>query len=195
MEILFATKNQHKLEEVKKLLRLFTLISLNDLSDNDEVEESKDSFYENAYLKARYYYDKYHMNVFADDSGLVCEALHGEPGVHSARFSGNDVDYDRNNELLLRKMQGCNNRKAYFVSVICFINNQGNAFYFEGKWEGEIALSLKGNNGFGYDPLFYISHLNKTAAELSTEEKNKYSHRSLAFQKFSEFLEQTVKYV
>ncbi|MGD9604530.1 MAG: RdgB/HAM1 family non-canonical purine NTP pyrophosphatase [Bacilli bacterium] len=188
MIIIFASQNNHKLQEIKGFLPNFTLLSLNDLHDVDEVLEDGETFSENAFKKAHYFFQKYQLPVFADDSGLVVEALNGNPGVKSARYAGEDVNYLENNLLLLKEMTLKTNRKAFFITVICFIDELGNAHYFEAKWEGEISTKLTGEHGFGYDPLFYVPELNKTVAELTMEEKNKISHRALAFKQFSEYL-------
>jgi XTP/dITP diphosphohydrolase len=188
MKIIFATHNTHKLQEVQALLPKFQLVSLVSLNDDDEVLETGRTFFDNAYLKANYYFKKYHLPTFADDSGLVIAALNGEPGVKSARYSGEDVNYSRNNELVLTKMKDKVNRLAYFVTVICFIDQNGNHVFFEGKWEGEISYQTLGDNGFGYDSIFFLLEKQKTVAQLSSEEKNQDSHRAKAFRKFSSFL-------
>ncbi|HNZ50655.1 MAG TPA: RdgB/HAM1 family non-canonical purine NTP pyrophosphatase [Bacilli bacterium] len=188
MKILFASHNLHKLKEIQSLLPSFELLSLKELHDNDDVEEDGNTFAANAFKKAHYYFQKYHLPVFADDSGLIVSALNGEPGVKSARYSGLDADYHRNNLLLLKNMEGIKERTAFFVTVICFIEESGQVHFFEGKWKGIIHEQLQGDNGFGYDPLFYLPELDKTAAELTIMEKNQFSHRALAFQQFSRFL-------
>ncbi|MGD9886983.1 MAG: RdgB/HAM1 family non-canonical purine NTP pyrophosphatase [Bacilli bacterium] len=188
MKILFASQNPHKLKEIRNILQGFSIISLNDLHDNDEVVEDGKTFFENAFKKAHHFHQKYHIPVFSDDSGLVVKALNGDPGVHSARFSGQDVNYKRNNEFLLDKMKHEIDREAYFVTVICFIDELGQTHYFEGQWKGIIAKEEKGEKGFGYDPLFFISSLGKTAAELTLSEKNEISHRALALKQFHQYL-------
>ena len=187
MKILFATSNRNKIKEVQAILGDdFEIICLKDLNDESDVEESGKTFQENAYIKAKYYFDKYHLDVVSDDSGLCCEALNGEPGVFSARYSGNGDK--KNIEKLLRNLNNENNRNAFFCCELCYIDSSGAVHYFEGKINGKIIDSPRGNNGFGYDPVFYVPSLNKTFAEASSEEKNSMSHRSQALGKFCEFL-------
>lgn len=191
MNLIFASTNLNKFEEVHSILNNHKVISLRDLNDFDEVEEDGSSFRENAYLKAKHFYDKYNQAVFADDSGLVVEALNGEPGIRSARYSGINASYTNNNLKLLKEMQNIDNRKAYFITVICFIDHSGEVHYFEGRIYGEISREIKGTDGFGYDPLFYIPEYNKTFAEIGSL-KNKLSHRARALFSFNEFLNKEV---
>jgi XTP/dITP diphosphohydrolase len=188
MKYLFATQNSHKLAEIQAILKGYQVISLDSLNDDEEVEETGSTFFENAFLKANRFFQKYHLPTFADDSGLVVPALNGAPGIYSARYSGENVDYAKNNRLLLKNMEGQSNRQAYFVSVVCFIAKNGEAHYFEGRLNGFISQELRGNQGFGYDPLFWLPELKKTVGELSETEKNQISHRSIAFRKLIEFL-------
>ncbi len=188
MKYLFATHNTHKLAEIQAILKGYQIISLDSLQDDEEVEENGSTFFENAFLKANRFFQKYHLPTFADDSGLVVTALNGAPGIYSARYSGENVDYAQNNQLLLKNMAGLSNRQAYFVSVVCFIDEHGGAHYFEGRLNGIISPELRGIHGFGYDPLFWLPELKKTVGELSEAEKNQISHRSLAFRKLIEFL-------
>lgn len=189
MKILFATNNINKLREVKQILDKHEIIGLKDLNIlNDEVEETGSTFFENSYIKAKYFYEKYKMPTIADDSGLCCYALDLKPGVHSKRLteSGNDLD---NINALLKQLTNKTNKRAYFSSVICFIINN-KTYYFEGKLEGLINNKIKGNNGFGYDSIFYVEELKKTLAELKEEEKNEISHRRKSLDKFSDFLKE-----
>ncbi len=188
MKILFATHNNHKVLELTTMLPEVTVITLNDFHDEDEVAETGSTFSENALIKARYYYQKYHLPVMADDSGLVVDALNGEPGIYSARYSSSG-NYKANNQLLLEKMVNCSNRKAYFITVICFIDDFGKEHYFTGKIKGTITKEEKGNSGFGYDPLFYVPEFDKTFAEMSLTEKNKISHRALALIQFKNYIQ------
>ncbi len=188
MKYLFATHNSNKLSEIQALLKGYPVISLDSLQDDEEVEENGSTFFENAFLKANRFFQKYHLPTFADDSGLVVLALNGAPGIYSARYSGENVDYGRNNLLLLKNMKGLSDRRAYFVSVVCFIEENGEVHYFEGRLNGIISQELRGNHGFGYDPLFWLPDLKKTVGELSEKQKNQISHRSVAFGKLTEFL-------
>lgn len=191
MNLIFASTNLNKFEEVHAILNSHKIISLRDLNDFDEVEEDGSSFRENAYLKAKHFYDKYNQAVFADDSGLVVEALNGEPGIRSARYSGTNASYQSNNLKLLKEMQDIDNRKAYFITVICFIDFSGEVHYFEGRIYGDISREIKGTDGFGYDPIFYIPEYDKTFAQLGSL-KNKLSHRARALFSFNEFLNKEV---
>ncbi|MFA7435501.1 MAG: RdgB/HAM1 family non-canonical purine NTP pyrophosphatase [Bacilli bacterium] len=191
MDLLFASSNKNKVEEVKLIFNKHNIISLADLNDYDEVDENGSSFHENAYLKAKYFYDKYKIAVFADDSGLVVEALNGNPGIRSARYSGENATYLSNNLKLLAELKDKTNRHAYFISVICFIDESGEVHYFEGRVDGEISQSIQSDNGFGYDPIFYLPEYNKTFAELGSE-KNKISHRAKALFSLNKFLKREV---
>jgi XTP/dITP diphosphohydrolase len=191
MNLIFASTNINKLEEVRKILKNHKVISLRDLSDFDEVEENGNSFRENAYLKAKYFYDKYKLPIFADDSGLVVEALDGMPGILSARFSGENATALCNNEKLLKELKDKPNRNAYFICVICYIDASGCDHYFEGMSSGEIILEYRGSAGFGYDPIFYLKEYQKTFAELG-DIKNRISHRAKALNSLNEFLKKEV---
>lgn len=188
MKYLFATHNSHKLGEIQAILKGYSIISLDGLQDEEEVEETGSTFFENAFLKANHYFQKYHLPTFADDSGLVVLALNGAPGIYSARYSGENVDYARNNQYLLKNMEGQTDRRAYFVCVVCFIDEAGDAHYFEGRLNGVISQELRGKHGFGYDPLFWLPELSMTVGELPEAKKNEISHRALAFKKFIKFL-------
>ncbi len=191
-KIIFATKNLGKLNEFKKLIRKFNLklevISLNQLDNSPEIIENGKTFHENAYIKAKTIYEKYKIPVVADDSGLIVKSLGNEPGVYSSRYAGENATDEENNIKLIEKVRNLPNREAYFQCVICYINKFGKVFYSEGKCEGEIILEPKGENGFGYDPIFYIPELKKTMAELDIDTKNKISHRAKAFEKLIDIL-------
>jgi XTP/dITP diphosphohydrolase len=188
MDILLASQNQHKLKEIQKIVNdpNINIISLLDLNDNDEVLEDGQTFHENAYLKAKYFYDKYHMPVISDDSGLVVDALGGKPGIYSARYSGTDANALTNNLKLLDEMKNIDKREARFVCTICFIAND-EVQYFDGRLEGKIAYDIKGHKGFGYDPIFILKE-GLRLSELSIVDKNKISHRALALKKWSELI-------
>lgn len=191
MQLVFATNNKDKIYEVAKLISAnIRLLSLNDIGCNESIIESGTTFQENALIKARYVSSKYKVNCFADDSGLEVEALNGRPGVHSARYSGEDRNDDRNNQKLLKELINQPNREAGFVTVIALILN-GEEYIFEGTVNGRIATECKGKEGFGYDPLFIPEGHNKTFAEMQLAEKNKISHRARAVNKLVNFLNKT----
>ena len=196
MKILVATGNKHKLGEIQQILDglELELISIDQLPESIEVEETGDTFAENARLKAEAYFELTELPVLADDSGLEVPALNNEPGVRSARYAGEDADYLKNNLLLLERMKSLDqsDRKAYFRCVVCFKTLDGE-WFFEGRTEGEILTGFRGTRGFGYDPLFYIPSLKKTYAELTPEEKNKISHRGLALKNFKKFIKDYLK--
>lgn len=187
MKLLLATTNKHKVVELQNALSNIEVISLSSLNDFTEVEEGLDSLEKNAYLKAKYFYDKYNIPVIADDTGLFVEALNGAPGVKSARYSDSHTPKD-NNLKLLSEMKDKTNRRAYFKCVICYISQEGKVSYFEGIVNGEILTKQTIFEGFGYDPLFYVPEIKKTFAEITTEEKNKISHRGLAVEKLVAYL-------
>ena len=193
MKLIFATQNQHKLQEIKLLFpKSIELISLADLNFTDDIAENADTLKGNALLKAKYIYERFAINCFADDSGLEVEALNGAPGVYSARYAGlqkNDAD---NNKKLLSELKDKNNRKARFKTVIALILN-GKEFTFNGIIEGSILEELHGTQGFGYDPLFQPNGYSTTFAQISAKEKSKISHRALAVNKLVDFLSANVK--
>ncbi len=191
MKLLFATKNQHKLHEVQHLLPHITMLSLNDFPDIKEVEETGKTFLENALLKARTIYQKVNIPVLADGSGLEITALDNRPGIFSKRYAGeNATDKDRITKVLMElKRVPENQRQARFVCAMVFYD-QHKIYQVLGLCHGQIAEKACGNNGFGYDPIFFMPDLNKTMAELSTAEKNTMSHRANALKKINEILEQ-----
>ncbi|GAA4143582.1 non-canonical purine NTP diphosphatase [Sphingobacterium kyonggiense] len=187
MELIFATNNAHKLEEVQAMVgNKFTLKSLNDIGCTDDIPETGDTFEENAKQKTDYLIKHFQVNCFADDSGLEIEALNGEPGVYSARYSGSR-DMEQNIDLVLEKLKDNTNRKAQFKTVISLFLNDHQHF-FEGTVEGTIINERIGTKGFGYDPIFIPTGFDKTFAEMTPEEKNTISHRSIAVSKLVEFL-------
>jgi XTP/dITP diphosphohydrolase len=190
MKIVFATHNEHKLTEIADLLgSSFTLLSLKDLDIKGDIPEDLPTLEGNALFKAMYIYDATGMNVFADDTGLEIEELGGRPGVHSARFAGIQKDFNANTKKVLELMKGKKNRRARFRSVIALILN-GSEYLFEGIVSGTIRNNKRGTKGFGYDPIFVPDGENKTFAEMSLYEKNRISHRALAFEKLKLFLSQ-----
>ncbi|VBB46068.1 Non-canonical purine NTP pyrophosphatase [uncultured Paludibacter sp.] len=179
-KIVFATNNRHKLEEVKNILgKKIEIISLQDIGCEEEIPETADTLEGNAELKAQYISQKYNIDCFADDTGLEIAALNGKPGVFSARYAGEPSNSANNVRKVLYEMQGKENREAQFRTVICLVEN-GKSHFFEGKITGKIAQKPTGGNGFGYDPVFIPDGYNKSFAELTTEDKNRISHRALA---------------
>jgi len=188
MDIVFATNNKHKLEEVQHLINnKIQLLSLNDIGCNEEIPEDYETLHENALQKARYVSQKYSVNCFADDTGLEIDALNGEPGVYSARYAGESKSFDDNMNKVLSKMTGVKERTARFKTVIALILN-GVEYFFEGVIEGEILTEKYGIEGFGYDPIFKPLGFNQSFAQMSLEQKNKISHRAIASQKLADFL-------
>lgn len=188
MKLCFATRNENKLREIKNLLgNHFEILSLDDIGCQDELPETQDTIEGNSLQKAQYVWDHFQVNCFADDSGLEVEALGGAPGVDSAFYSGTR-DFDANIALLLQNLENQENRQARFKTVISLIiNNQSNQF--TGIVEGEILPEKRGQEGFGYDPIFLPHGYSRTFAEMSLSEKNKISHRAQAFQLLAAFLE------
>ena len=189
-KIVFATNNQHKLDEIRQILgSTFEVLSLNDIGCHEEIPEDHDTLQENALQKAKYIADHYDVDCFADDTGLEVKALNGEPGVHSARYAeGTDHDSEANMDKLLRKLGNNNNRRARFRTVIALIiRNQGEKL-FEGIVEGHIAYEKKGTEGFGYDPIFVPDGYDESFAQLGLDIKNGISHRARAVAKLAEYL-------
>lgn len=186
-KIIFATNNQNKVNEVKKLFGGIEIISLAEAGINIDVEEVGTTFEENALIKARTIYDLTKMPTFGDDSGLMVDALDGRPGIYSARYAGVHGDYAANNRKLLAEMSGKENRKAKFVTAVAFVYDKGE-FVVEGSAEGEILNSPSGNGGFGYDPIFYSFELKKSFGDATLDEKNSVSHRARAFRKMKQVL-------
>lgn len=189
MKLVFATHNLHKLEEVKTLLNsTITLLSLDDINYKDEIEENETTLQGNALIKARTIFNSMQENCFADDSGLLVDALNGEPGVYSARYAGNQKNGDDNMNKLLTQLKGVHNRKAHFKTVLALILDE-KEYLFEGIVHGVIAHEKKGTQGFGYDPIFIPDGYSKTFAELTSSEKSTISHRSIALKKLITFLQ------
>lgn len=181
-EILVATHNLHKKEEIQQILGKDILVkSLTDYGIFDEIAEDGKTFEENAEIKAKYCFGKTGIPSIGDDSGLVVEALDGRPGIYSARYAG-DHDFARNIAKVLEEMQGEANRDAYFITVLCVYDENGVQF-FEGKVHGKLLEENKGYKGFGYDPVFVPDGCSQTFAEMKPEEKNKISHRKKAIEK------------
>lgn len=188
MKLVFATNNLNKLTEVKEMLpNSIELLSLKDISCFVEVEETETTLEGNAQLKANYITNNFNFNCFADDTGLEVESLNGKPGVFSARFAGEPVNSENNMQKLLVDLKDVKNRKAQFKTVIC-LNLEGKQFIFEGICKGEILKEKQGEKGFGYDPIFKPKDFNESFAKMTSEEKNKISHRGIAIKKLVKFL-------
>ena len=187
-EIVIATNNKHKVEEIRSLVGdRIKIISLSELGCKEDIPETGETLEENARQKARYIWEKYGKDCFADDTGLMVDALDGKPGVYSARFAGEKCSFDDNIDLMLEMMEGKTNRKAYFSTVICLIE-QGEEKIFEGSCPGSILTERYGRGGFGYDPIFIPDGYGESFAEMSLEEKNKISHRGKATDKLIKYL-------
>ena len=188
MKIVFATNNQHKLSEVRQILGdSIEVLSLNDIGCHEEIPETGTTLEANAQQKAQYIYDHYHIDCFADDTGLEVDALDGAPGVYSARYAGPGHDSEANMTKLLNELGENNNRSARFRTVIALIQ-QGELHEFEGIVNGQIIRERRGGEGFGYDPIFQPDGYDQTFAELGTEVKNHISHRARATQKLADYL-------
>lgn len=198
--IVFATNNQHKLQEIRDILGSdYEVVSLKEIGCDVDIPETGNTLEENALQKAQYVYDHYHVSCFADDTGLEVEALDGAPGVHSARYAeSTDHDSEANMAKLLRELDGKENRQARFRTVICYIEKQDvcpcgytsikKIHQFEGIVNGYIATEKHGTEGFGYDPIFVPEEYDQSFAELGEEIKNGISHRARAVAKLVEYL-------
>jgi len=188
--LVFATNNQHKLEEVAaKTGNQLQLLSLTDINCTDDIAETGTTFRENASIKSRYIFNKYNLNCFGDDSGLEVEALNNEPGVYSARYAGTHGNHEANINKVLQNLQGQSNRKARFRTVISLMW-KGKEHFFEGTVDGAIREEKAGTDGFGYDPIFEPEGYSITFAEMTMEEKNSISHRAIAMEKLIAFLKE-----
>lgn len=186
-KIVFATNNNHKLNELRKLTEgKIEILSLNDIDCHDDIPETADTLEGNAVIKARWVKDRYGYDCFADDTGLEVTALGGQPGVFSARYAGENHDSLANMKLLLENMKDKEDRRARFRTVIALIEGE-TEHLFEGIVEGEIIREPKGNSGFGYDPIFVPAGYNETFAEMTADEKNSISHRGRAVAKLIEY--------
>ena len=184
-----VTGNQNKIIEVEKLIKNFKLISTKDLNFYDEIPETENTIKGNAFIKSSFIYNKFNINCFSDDSGLFINALGGEPGVRSARYASEIPDTEKNIKLVLKKLKGEKDRSASFESCICLIID-GKTSYFKGSVKGIITSKRLGSRGFGYDPIFIPEGFERSFAQMSLEEKNKISHRSIATKKLVNFLNQ-----
>ena len=190
MELIIASSNQNKLLEFKKILGdKITLYNLSDYNINKEIPEDEDTIKKNAMFKAKFIYNQTGKNVFADDTGLEIDSLNGEPGVHSARYSGKEKNSEKNMELVLNNLKNKNDRKARFKTIISLIH-KGKCLNFEGIINGKITLKKEGKNGFGYDSIFQPNGYLMTFGEMEQEEKNRISHRSIAINKMINYLKE-----
>ena len=188
MKLVFATNNLNKLKEVQEMLpSSIELLSLKDINCFDEIEETETTLEGNAHLKADYITKKFGFNCFADDTGLEVESLDGKPGVYSARFAGEPSNSENNMQKLLVDLETKTNRKAQFRTAVS-LNINEKKFLFEGICTGEILRKKQGEKGFGYDPIFKPEGFNQSFAKMTSEEKNKISHRGIAVQKLVKFL-------
>jgi len=193
MKIVFATKNEGKVKEIKEMFEGMNidLISLNHYSLVPEISEDGKNFFENAFKKAKIVSAFTGETVLADDSGLSVEVLNGEPGIYSARYAGEQATDEENNNKLLAKLKDVPSQKrtaSFFCSLVLY-KKDGSYEAFEGRWDGQIIDERRGENGFGYDPIFFVPELKATAAELPPAIKNKVSHRGKAFAKLKKILE------
>jgi len=187
-KLVFATNNKHKLAEVRAILgNQFEILSLADINCFDEIPETAKTLEGNAELKAKWVLEKYDYDCFADDTGLEIEALNNRPGVYSARYAGENCSYEDNNRKVLKELEGIDNRKAKFRTVIC-LKKQGETHFFSGEVSGEIITENRGDTGFGYDPIFVPDGFDQTFAQLGDEVKNTISHRYRATKKLFDFL-------
>ena len=189
MKIIAATKNKNKLREFGEILKGFDIISQEEAGVDIDVEETGTTFEENSMIKAKAIFEATGICAIADDSGLCVDALGGEPGIYSARYGGEGLDDSGRTSLLLKNMEDVpdEKRSARFVCVITLVGNEG-VITARGECEGKIDYSPKGENGFGYDPVFFIEKYKKTMAEISPEEKNAISHRGKALEIFAKKL-------
>tara|TARA_R110002167_G_scaffold4678_3_gene22081 strand:- start:5521 stop:6114 length:594 start_codon:yes stop_codon:yes gene_type:complete len=188
MKLVFATHNPNKLKEVQQLVpNQIELINLETIGCTTDIPETAGTIEGNAKLKADFITNNYQLSCFADDTGLLVNSLKGEPGVYSARYAGTQADSNANMDKLLTNLNSKKDRSAYFQTVIA-LNLNGKTYIFEGKIEGVITASKRGENGFGYDPIFQPNGYKETFAELPLTIKNKISHRALAFKKLITYL-------
>lgn len=189
LQLIFASNNAHKLDEVKAILApsRVEIKSLNDIGFFEDIEETGLTFHENSAIKVNAIYNLKGVDCFADDSGLEVEALNNQPGVFSARYAGEHGNHEANNQKLLKELEGKSNRKACFKTVIALLMD-GKIYYFEGRVDGVIAEKLSGSKGFGYDPLFIPDGYDGTFADMPAEIKNSISHRKRALEAMLEFL-------
>lgn len=187
-KIIFATNNEHKLDEIRQILSgKFDVSGLKDIGFNGDIPETGKTLSENASIKSHFVYERFHTNCFSDDTGLEIEALDGRPGVYSARYAGEDGNARNNIRKVLNELKGTKNRKARFKTVVSLILD-GREYQFVGEVEGRIIEDERGDVGFGYDPVFIPVGYDQTFAEMPSEVKNMISHRAKAMKKLTGFL-------
>jgi XTP/dITP diphosphohydrolase len=188
-KLVFATNNQHKIDEAQAIVQgKLQLISLKEAGVEIEVDETEKTFRGNAFLKAQAVWEITGLPCVADDSGLCVNALGGEPGVFSSRYAGEAGNHAKNNEKLLSELLGKADRSAYFTTVLCIVGMENTPIYIEGRVNGVILTQMQGKDGFGYDPLFCPEGENRSFAEMLASEKNAMSHRGRAFQSLMDYL-------
>ncbi len=187
MDLIFATNNAGKLAEAQAIIKNHKVVSLKEIGCYDDIPETHETISENAEEKAMYLWNKYHVNCFSDDTGLEVSALNNAPGVYSARYAGPKKDPNDNMALLLKNLEGSEDRSARFHTEVVLVID-GVPHHFEGYVNGAITLEKRGSEGFGYDPIFQPSGYGVTMAEMSADEKNSISHRAMALQKMADFL-------
>ena len=180
-KLVLASGNKHKIKEIAEMLPEFDVVGYKDLGFDFEIEENGKTFYDNALIKAKTVCEQLNLPCLADDSGICVDALGGAPGIYSARYAGDGVD-EHNNELLLKNLEDKENRKAKFVCCMVYYNTEGEIVTATGETHGEILFAPQGENGFGYDPIFYSYDLKKCMGVASAEEKNSVSHRFRAIE-------------
>lgn len=187
-KLVFATNNQHKLNEISAIIPPgFDIVGLQDIGCNEDIKESANTLEGNADIKSMYVYENYGLDCFADDTGLEVESLGGKPGVYSARYAGEEGDADKNIDKLLFELSDIKNRKARFRTIISLVM-KGEIKHFEGIVNGHIIEERKGSDGFGYDPVFMPENFSQTFAEMPLDLKNSISHRGIATRKLVEYL-------
>lgn len=192
-QLMIATANAHKVAEFKQMLEPlgFEIQSLLDLPAPIDIEETGTSFEENALIKARCIYEQLHIPVISDDSGLAVNAMNGEPGIYSARFMGYDTSYELKNKAIIERVKQSDDKGAQFICAIAYIEATGKEHVFTGVVEGSIIETIIGEQGFGYDPIFYYPPFETTLANVSEEQKNSVSHRSRALTKLIDYMKGT----
>jgi XTP/dITP diphosphohydrolase len=192
-KLIFASRNQNKADEIQLLLKNnFEIISLSELSFAEELAETHETLEENAIEKANFIFNRFQTECFAEDSGLFIDALNGKPGAHSARYAGEEKNDKKNIAKVLSEMKNFENRNAYFKTVIALCENEEMKI-FSGEVHGKITREIKGENGFGYDPVFQPDGFDITFAEMTISEKNNISHRAMAFEKLLFYLNRPIK--
>lgn len=190
-ELVFASNNPNKLKEVREILTELRILSLKDINCHEELPETQDTLEGNAFQKAQYVKDNYGYDCFADDTGLIVEALDGRPGVYSARYAGPNCSSEDNIDKLLLELSDKLNRKAKFSTVIVLVTSNSKKS-FEGSVDGDILTQREGNDGFGYDPIFKPSESDLSFAQMTKTDKNRISHRGRAVRKFAEYISEQV---